>query len=147
MPASLQSRTQYLSLAEFCQEVIEGLMDFWDGAAGANPRLKQRLGEGLESFKAISSGRLHALASANPAPFITFEQVRTVQEVWGDAQLARAIRLIKGLLAASSSKAHKVKFAEELIDLFSRLQAKALWNFKQPTEVLPRSFGALCRVL
>jgi hypothetical protein len=148
MPTSLQSRTQYLALAEFCQNVIEGLMDFTDeGATAADSELRSRLREALHSFQAISSGQLHALARTSPTPFVTFEQVRTLQEVWGDAQLDKAVRLIKGMLAASSSREQKLEFAQGLIQLFSRLQTKALWNFRRPRQALPRSFRELCRAL
>jgi hypothetical protein len=148
MPTSLQSRTQYLALAEFCQSVIAGLMDFIDGGAStATSALRSRLREAHQSFEAISSGQLHALARpTSTTPFGTFEQVRTLQEVWDDAQLGTAVRLIKRLLAPSA-KQQKLESAQRLIELFSKLQTKALWNFRQPRQALPRSFRELCRAL
>jgi len=148
MPASLQSRTQYLALAEFCQNVIAGLMDFTDGTAAApSSLLRPKLREALQSLDAISSGQLHALARAGASPFGTFEQVRTLQEVWDDAELRKGARLIRRLLAPGPARVPNVRSAEELIELFSRLQTRALWNFRQPRQPLPKSFRELCRAL
>lgn len=147
MPTNLQSRTQYLTLAEFCQAVIEGLMDFEEGVVASKSGLKPKLREALQSLQAISDGNLHALARTDAHPFGTFEQVRTLQEVWSNSEQKEAVELLSGLLATSAPASKQRRAAKELIGLFSRLQTKALWNFRQRRQALPKSFRELCRAL
>jgi hypothetical protein len=148
MPTSLQSRTQYLTLAEFCQSLIAGLMDYADqDSAALAASLKMGLRRTLQSLEAISSGQLHALARAKSAPLATFDQVRTLQEVWNTAELAGVADGIRNLLANDTGRGRKLHSAERLIDQFTKLQMRALWNFRQPTQALPKSFRELCRAL
>jgi hypothetical protein len=68
--------------------------------------------------------------------FTSYEQLRTLEEVWKQRERDKAKRMIKIIL--SEPKDPKAKpAANNLIELFSKLQDQALWNFEQPRPVSP----------
>jgi hypothetical protein len=140
-PVDLQDRAQYLSLALFAQGVVSALMDYVD--EDKSESLVSTLQEALASLKGAEAGttQLHRRAVA----FATYEQLRTLDEVWKPRDRANAKRIIEQIIRdPAGSKAKPA--ADRLIDLFSRLQDQALWNFEQPRPVSPGDMQRLCRL-
>ncbi len=132
MPAGYRSRSQYLSLARFCQDLIASLFDYLDGRAGA--ALRQQLTEALQSLEAVKTGNLYQFGQKRLAAFGTYEQLQTLA-VWSEAEADEAILLLRRLLQDHPND--RAQDARQLIGLFSKLRAKALWNFEQSPPALP----------
>jgi hypothetical protein len=142
MPANLQSRTQYLVLAEFCQSIISSLFDYLDGA----PLPTDILREARAALEAVKSGDPYKFGQRTAAALGSYEQVRTLEEVWIEPQLDDALKLTSDLLSDDVADDRAAK-AGRIIELFSKLQGKALWNFEQPKQTAPPDVGELCRAL
>ena len=138
-PIDLQDRAQYLSLALFAQQIVSVLMEFVDEKKSA--KLKGALEEALNSLRRAKDPTAAAKATA----FGSYEQLRTLEEVWTDQDRARAIRMMRAVLRDPVSPKSK-EVANELIALFSDLQNQALWNFEQPKPVSPRVMQRLCQL-
>jgi hypothetical protein len=74
--------------------------------------------------------------------------VRTLEEVWRTPQqLDGALKLTDELLDPYAAEGTTKVRARKVIELFSKLQTKALWNFEQPKQTAPPDVGELCRAL
>jgi len=145
MPTDLQSRTQYLALAEFCQGVISPLWDYVDGAAPLPTDILRRASQALQS---VRSGDSYKFGQRPAAALGSYEQVRTLEEVWRTPQqLDGALKLTDELLDPYAAEGTTKVRARKVIELFSKLQTKALWNFEQPKQTAPPDVGELCRAL
>jgi hypothetical protein len=145
MPADLQSRTQYLALAEFCQEIVASLSDYLDGTAGLPAPVLEKA---LLALQSVKSGDPYRFGQRTAAALGTCEQVRTLEEVWKTPQLDDAVELTTEILSnAADAEAEKKAKAKRVIELFLKLQAKALWNFEQPKQTAPPDVGELCQAL
>ena len=142
MPADLQSRTQYLVLAEFCQSIISSLCDYLDGT----PLPTDILRDARAALEAVKSGDPYKFGQRTAAALGSYEQVRTLEEVWTEPQLDDALKLTSDLLSDDGPGDRAAK-AGRIIELFSKLQGKALWNFEQPKQTAPPDVGELCRAL
>jgi hypothetical protein len=143
MPMDLQDRAQYLSLALFSQKVISALMDYVDEDKTGS--LKPSLGDALMALNSVQTKRLPSLSQRRIAAFASYEHLRTLEEVWSTKERAAALRMMRVILR--SPKAPKTKLvANKLIDLFSKLQNQALWNYEQPKPVSPRVMQRLCQL-
>jgi hypothetical protein len=140
-PVDLQDRAQYLSLALFAQGVVSALMDYVDEDKSEN--LNSTLREALTSLEGAESAStpLHRRAAA----FSTYEQLRTLVEVWKKKDRETAKRIIERILREPDSPKAKPA-ANNLIELFSKLQDQALWNFEQPRPVSPSDMQRLCNL-
>jgi hypothetical protein len=138
---NLQDRAEYLSLALFSQGIVSVLIDYVD--ENKTRRLKELLRDALQSLRQTEGTPLptHQRAVA----FTTYEHLRTLEEVWSNDDRANAIKKIRRVLRAPNSPATK-PVANELIDLFSKLQVQALWNFEQPRPVAPDVMQRLCKL-
>jgi hypothetical protein len=141
-PIDLQDRAQYLSLALFSQKIVSALMDFVD--EDKSEKLKPSLDEALISLRSIQTNPPSIPPQRRVTAFTSYEHLRTLEEVWSARDRSHAIRMMRAILRAPRDP--KVKpVANELIDLFSKLQDQALWNFEQPRPVSPRVMSRLCR--
>src|SRR6266567_1538535 len=134
MPIDLQDRTQYLELALFSQNVISALLDFVD--KNKPDRLEASLKEALLSLEAVNSGDLTKLVAEHVAAFSSYEQLKTLEEVWSPAQQRAATGMIRDLLKSPMPIAKKRAIAEQLVELFSKLQSQALRHFNQPADAV-----------
>src|SRR5271166_4191753 len=130
-PIDLQDRAQSLSLALFAQEVVSVLMEYVD--ENRSEKLKAALQEALNSLEGAEST---SLPSRGVAAFATYEQLRTLEEVWKRKERDKAKRMIQTILRDPGNPRTKPA-ANNLIELFSKLQDQALWNFEQPRPVSP----------
>ena len=144
MPMDLQDRAQYLSLALFAQKVVVALTDYVD--EGSSAKLKPSLSKALESLRRIEAGRLSVVPRGKVAAFTSYEHLRTLEEVWSSKERGEAIRMIRIVLRGAPRDPKTRDLAEKLIELFSRLQDQALWNFEQPKPVSPKVMQRLCQL-
>lgn len=141
MPMDLQDRAQYLSLALFSQKVVSALMEYVD--ENKNGKLRPSLAEALDSL--LQTKRPSVNSQRKVAAFTTYEHLRTLEEVWSARERAEAIRVIRAILRTPKDPKTK-RVANRLIDLFSKLQNQALWNFEQPKPVSPKVMTRLCQM-
>src|ERR1700737_387719 len=142
MPAGIQSRTQFLILAEFCQKVISSLLDYINRRKALE---RSTLQEALGALTSVQSGNSYRFGQRSAAALSSYEEVRTLEEAWTPQQIGDAIRLTKELLTDTEEDPAKRQKAGELLTLFSKLQTKALWNFEQPRRTPPPDLGELCQ--
>lgn len=140
-PMDLQDRAQYLSLALFAQQVVSVLMEFVDEKKTAH--LTDSLEVALNSLQHAKDPS--ASPSKRAIAFSSYEQIRTLEEVWTEEDRKKAIRMMRTILRAPSSPSSK-EVANDLIDLFSSLQNQALWNFEQPKPVSQEVMQSLCQL-
>jgi hypothetical protein len=143
MPMDLQDRAQYLSLALFSQKIISALMEYADENRSA--KLKPSLDEALASLRSVQTTRSSPRSQARVAAFSSYEHLRTLEEVWSKKERAEAIKLIQAVLRGAPRDRKTKLVAEKLIELFSKLQNQALWNFEQPKPVSRRVMQRLCQ--
>jgi len=128
VPASYRSRSQHLSLAHFSHDLIERLFEYIDGKH-QSLELSHQLAEALQSLEDVKAGDLYKFGLKRSAAIGTSEQVRTLEEIWSGPEIDKVIGLIKRL--KDEPLKHRPADARKLIELFSKLRAKALWNFEQ----------------
>jgi hypothetical protein len=141
-PMNLQDRTQYLSLALFSQGIVSVLMDYVN--ENKTGRLKESLGDALLSLRR----RENAFVTPHyrrAAAFTSYEHLRTLHEVWSKEDRTEAVKKIRRVLRSPESPKTK-PVANDLIDMFSKLQVQALWNFEQPRPVSPKVMQRLCKL-
>jgi hypothetical protein len=129
-------------LAEFCQGIISPLWDYVDGAA---PLPAEILGKASQALQSVKSGDSYKFGQRPAAALGSYEQVRTLEEVLRTPD--SALRLTEELLDPGAAEGDTKARAREVIELFSKLQRKALWNFEQPKQTAPPDVGELCRAL
>jgi hypothetical protein len=145
MPTDLQSRTQYLVLAEFCQGVISSLCSFVEGS---EPLPTERLSKLLNTLEAVQAGKSYRFGQRTAVALGSYEQVRTIEEAWKPNGLSETLKLTAELVdSGAKGKPEQKRTARQLISLFSKLQTRALWNFEQPKQLMPPDLGDLCRAL
>lgn len=140
-PIDLQDRARYLSLALFAQEIVSVLIKYVD--ENQVQKLKPALEEALKSLAATEPAAV--LAHRRAAAFTSYEQLRTLDEVWRPADRQAAKEWIQVVLSEPGSSRAKPA-AGKLIELFSKLQDQALWNFEQPRPVSPGAMQRLCKM-
>jgi hypothetical protein len=144
MPAGIQSRTQFLILAEFCQEVISSLLDYINGSSRLQANTLTKV---LRALRSVQSGDPYSFAQRSAAAFSSYEQIRTLEEALSKQEIDEAVKLTKELLAGTGAGPRKRATAKKLMALFSRLRTKALWNFEQPKQTPPPDLRELCEAL
>ena len=144
MPMALQDRAQYLSLALFAQKVVSALTEYVD--ENRSTKLKPSLTEALDSLRRLDAKRPSVLPHGRLAALTSYEHLRTVEEVWSAKERSDAIKMIGVLLRSAPRDREAKPTAEKLIDLFSKLQDQALWNFEQPRPVSPKVMQRLCQL-
>jgi hypothetical protein len=140
-PIDLQDRAQYLSLALFAQEVVSALLQYVD--EDKNDNLNTALEGALGSLEVAES--VTVASHRRAAAFTSYEQLRTLDEVWKPSERDKAKRMIQVILRQPRSSRAKPA-ANSLIELFSKLQDQALWNFEQPRPVSPGAMQSLCKL-
>ena len=108
------------------------MLDFVD--KNKQDRLEASLKEALSSLDAVNSGQLAKLVGERVAAFANYQQLKTLKEVWTPSDRNAAADMIRNLLESQKSVAAKKAEAERLLDLFSKLQNRALKQFQQPTK-------------
>jgi hypothetical protein len=136
----LQDRAQYLSLALFSQKIVLALMEYVD--EDKSEKLKPSLNEALIWLHSTQTKRQ---TSSSQRKALAYEHLRTLDEVWSSRDRANAIRMTQAVIRAPRNPKTK-SVANNLIDLFSKLQDQALWNFEQPKPVSQKVMQRLCQM-
>jgi hypothetical protein len=144
MPMDLQDRAQYLSLALFAQKVVFVLTEYVD--ENRSTKLNSRLNDALDSLHNVSASRSSLPPQGRIAAFTSYEHLRTLEEVWSSQEREEAIKAIRVVLRRAPRDPKAKVVAERLIDLFSKLQDQALWNFEQPKPVSQKVMQRLCQL-
>ena len=144
MPMDLQDRAEYLSLALFAQKVVSALTQYVD--ENRSSKLKPSLKKALDSLRSVTTNRPSLPPPGRVAAFTSYEHLRTLEEVWSLQERGEAIKMIRIVLRSASGDCKTKLVAEKLIDLFSKLQDQALWNFEQPRPVSPKVMQRLCQL-
>jgi hypothetical protein len=110
MPTGIQSRTQFLVLAEFCQKVISSLLDYINGRDHLQRNILQ---EALGALKSVQSGDPYHFGQRSAAALSSYEEVRTLEEAWKQEQIDDAVRLTTELLAEPERDPSKNAKAKE----------------------------------
>lgn len=136
----LQDRAQYLSLALLSQKIVSALMEYVD--EDKDEKLKASLNDALAW---LHSTQTKSPSSSSKRRALAYEHLRTLDEVWSSKDRANAIRMTQAILRAPKNPKTKA-VADNLIDLFSKLQDQALWNFEQPKPVSQKVMQRLCQM-
>jgi hypothetical protein len=144
MPTDLQSRTQYLELAEFCQSIITSLSDYVEGKNQLSAEILQGPVTALES---VRKGDPYRFGQRSAAGLCSYEQVRTLETCWKKPDQDAAAEMTAALLQNRDDLEDDKAKARKVIELFSRLQTRALWNFEQPNQTPPPDLRESCRTL
>ena len=144
MPTGLQSRSQYLVLAQFCQDAITALTNHVDGSAKFSNDTREILERTLDALRSLQQRDAYRFGQRPASALGSYEQLRILGQVLRTPeQLEDALALTTGLLEGDEPPdPEKVRDA---IRLFTKLQGKALWNFEQPTPIAAPDLGELCR--
>jgi hypothetical protein len=101
-----------------------------------------------QALQSVRSGDSYKFGQRPAAALGSYEQVRTLEEVLRTPQqFEDALKLTADLLDPDAAEDSTKVRAREAIELFSKLQTKALWNFEQPKQTAPPDVGELCRAL
>ena len=142
MPSDLQSRTQYLDLAEFCQRVISSLADYLEGT---QPIPTETLQNAVAALQSVRSGDPYRFGQKTAAALGSYEQVRTLEECWKTPQQIATVADLTAAVLRNEDLTEQRADARKVIELFSTLQKKALWNFERPRHSAPTDLLELCR--
>jgi len=142
MPTNLQSRSQYLVLAEFSRRAIRALSNYADDGSSELPT--DILQHTVDALQAVQQGDKYQFGQRPASALGSYEQLRTLEQVFRrPEEVGEAIALTTGLLKHEGVR--DVTKVRKVINLFTELQAKALWNFEQPAPVPSPDLEELCR--
>lgn len=142
MPVDFQSRTKYLTLALFAQNVQDEL----ERCFHDDPSWRQSavLLSAASSLKALLNKDSHT-PTALAHVFDNYDQLRTLQEGWTEEDKQTALNSLEVLLSVDANRLTTRKEAEVLMHLFEKLELRALWNFDQGENVVPEGIRHLCQ--
>jgi hypothetical protein len=123
------SRDNYLTLALFSRNVIDGLRELVEGGTRRR-QFKEVVPEAIESLKAATDGQQGTLRGNALKAVQNFDQVRTINEVFPKKQdRSRMIRTLKSLQSGATSPGQK-NAAMEAIKFFYAIENRALRNYR-----------------
>jgi hypothetical protein len=141
---SSQDRVPYLSIGVFAQKTIDSLIKFVE--TGNCETLEVYVREALDSLKAATGEQRAAEAPRAMHALPSYEQMRTLNEVVPTPERrAEIIAVLEELLHKRGDRQQQRRNAEKAIQFFYTLENRALRNFDQPTEPLPRGIRELCK--
>ena len=101
MAAFHDSRSQYLSLALLSRQIIDALLDLV--RSGDREKLGKALPDAIESLEAATDSRNAALSTAASRIVASYDQVRTIDELFPLDDRRRMIETLRSLEAAKSN--------------------------------------------
>jgi len=140
----MDDRSQYLSLAQLSQSVIESILSYleredWNA-------LRATLSDIVGPLESLSSPRNSASSRPEKSAFASYEYLSTLSEAWDKSECQDVVRSLKRLLKTGEGPEAKQE-AKKLIGSFQKVSTQALWNFEQPEVGLPRGVLELCKAL
>ncbi len=127
------SRDNYLTLALFSRNVIDGLRDFVESGRHRRP-LREILPEAIESLQAATDGQQGHLKGDGLKMVQNYDQVRAINDVFPKKQdRNRMIKILKGLQVGDPRTDQKGA-AMEAIVFFYAIENRALRNYRHLTQ-------------
>jgi hypothetical protein len=131
-------RSQYLALAQLCQDFIDRIINYLED--GDWPPLHELAVEWSGSLSGVPNPQMRGSRAA----FGSYEYLKTLNEVWDRSQAENVRRAVADLSQLPDSNTAR-DAAEQLIRPFEALATQALWNFQQPELEVPRGILELCQ--
>jgi hypothetical protein len=142
MPKFHESRSQYLSLALLSRQIIDALLDLV--RSGNREKLGKALPDAIESLEAATDSRNAALSPAASRIVTSYEQVRTIDELFPLDHRRRMIQTLKALETANPDMEEQRNRALQAIEFFYRIENRALRNSRHPSPRASRVSRGLC---
>jgi len=140
---SSQDRVPYLSIGVFAQKIVDSLIKFIE--TGNSENLDAHLPEALASLKAATGEERSPDGPRSMHALPSYEQLRTFNEVATPERRKEIVGVLENLLDKRGSLKQRRRSAEKAVRFFYTLENRALRNFDQPTEPLPRGIRELCK--
>jgi hypothetical protein len=128
MPHGSDSRSQYISLALFSRQIIEALLDLVRN--GNRDKLARALPNAIESLQAATDSRNAALSTVTSRITTSYDQVRTIDELFPGEDRRNMIRTLEALKSEADPESQKAS-ALEAIRFFYKIENRALRNSRQ----------------
>lgn len=142
MPHAAESRSQYLSLALFSRQIIEALLELV--RTGDRARLSGALPNAIESLQAATDSRSAALSAAASRVATSYDQVRTIDDLFPEDERRRMIDVLRSLQGQGGGPEDEKDRALEAIRFFYRIENRALRSSRQPSPRASRVGRGLC---
>lgn len=142
MPHASDSRSQYLSLALFSRQIIEALLALI--RSGDRVKLARALPNAIQSLQAATDSRNAALSSVTSRIVTSYDQVRTIDELFPEEDRRRMIETLRALSTESAEQGAEKNRALEAIRFFYKIENRALRNSRQPKPRAARVTRGLC---
>jgi hypothetical protein len=127
MASDVAARDSYLTLALFSRRIIEALKDLV--VKNKRVRLKSALPAAIESLQAATDSR--HLSGYGLRVARSYEQVRTINELFPKQARIEMIEVLKALLDDTSPNAEEE--ALRAIEFFYTIENRALQNYRHPS--------------
>jgi len=144
MPHGSDSRSQYISLALFSRQIIEALLEFV--RSGSRDKLATALPNAIESLQAATDSRNAALSPVTSRITTSYDQVRTIDELFPDENRRGMIRTLEALKSTEADAELQKASAIEAIRFFHTIENRALRNARQRATRASRVTHGLCPV-
>jgi hypothetical protein len=136
------SRSQYLSLALLSRQIIDALLDLV--RSGNREKLGKALPDAIESLEAATDSRNAALSATASRIVTSYEQVRTIDELFPPENRRQMIQTLRALETADPDLEEQRKRALQGIEFFYRIENRALRNSRHPSPKATRAVRGLC---
>lgn len=144
MLSGTEARIRYLTVAFFAQRVLDALVA--SAEHGDDAGLKPALELAVQELQAAIGNPPADYQQGRPRAFSDYEQVRTLDEVRNPAEVQEIIRALERLTKdLDGGVPAGRRQLDEAIEFFCHLESRALRNFDQPTETMPRGIHELCK--
>jgi len=136
------SRSQYLSLALFSRRIIDALLDLVRN--GSREKLGRALPDAIESLEAATDSRNAALSPVASRIVTSYDQVRTIDELFPPEDRREMILTLKALETANPDLGVQRDSALRAIEFFYKIESRALRNSRHPSARISRVTRGLC---
>jgi hypothetical protein len=136
------SRSQYLSLALFSRQIIDALLDLV--RSGSREKLGRALPDAIESLEAATDSRNAALSPVASRIVTSYDQVRTIDELFPPDDRRQMIKTLKALETANPDTEEQRNSALRAIEFFYKIENRALRNSRHPAPKASRVARGLC---
>ena len=129
MPYASESRSQYLTLALFSRQIIEALLDLV--RTGGREKLASALPNAIQSLQAATDSRNAALSPVTARIATSYDQVRTIDELFPQDARRGMIQTLEALGQKSTDRQAEKEQALEAIRFFYKIENRALRSSRQ----------------
>lgn len=138
------SQSQYLSLALFSRQIIEALLELVRN--GSREKLVRTLPDAIHSLEAATDSRNVALSTIGSRIVTSYDQVRTIDELFPLEDRRQMIQTLKTLETTNADLMAQRASAMQALEFFYRIENRALRNSRYPAPRAPRARRGLCLI-